>query len=188
MCFSLRTLLVALTIVCVGVALTVSGFSEAARQRRAVKIMEEEHGNLPWIGVSFNLSSEVEEAYYESYFDSFHRKVTGILIQEVDADVVLFRLPRIRSLRAFRVVDGELTDRGVDVLCRFELSDVEICTGSRCTDKGILALTKIKSLRTLHLSRGGRTDRGIAEFRRLRPDVNVVLDFSGLDMEMKYSQ
>lgn len=65
--------------------------------------------------------------------------------------------------------------------------DIDINSGNASvTNDGLMCLAKIKTLRTINLLGGDWSEQGIADFKHLRPDVEVTESRSGMGDKMHY--
>jgi len=127
------------------------------------------------------------------------RKLAVISAEEV-TNAGVADLAGCRNLRSVTLHNSQITDEGLGVLAQLpELYELDI-TGSRISDDGLRVLMRSKSLRVLDVSQTQVTDRGLgyirdwrglevleirgarvslaslAELKRQRPDLAVVMD------------
>lgn len=88
----------------------------------------------------------------------------------------LAELSKSKTLNYLRVSNSEADDKYVPYLLKMPLSRLDI-NDSKISDKGLMELTKLKTLKFLKVALvdGQLTYPGTQDFKRHRPDVNLVI-------------
>jgi hypothetical protein len=100
-------------------------------------------------------------------------KLYSLQYFNADDDIVEV-LSKMTTLEQLNIWSGEVTDVGASRLLNLrQLQRLEI-RGNKMTDQGLRRLSQVPALKYLDLSYTERiTQDGIAQFRKLRPDVEI---------------
>lgn len=182
--YSMRTLLLQVTGLCVVLSLWVV---PAERQRRAMRVIVDEGCKPGTLMMAFYDNKSIRgPVLNESYF--VH--VTGIFLYdnvcgtEQLTDDRLARigtqLPALPKLRSLYVSCGNVTDAGIEHLPRLEGIENLALDGTQLTDRGLIRLGTFDGLRHLNLGQTEITDDGLAHLYGLK---NLErLDLSGTEV------
>jgi hypothetical protein len=170
--FSLKTLLVLLTLLCLGPG----GFvayeqNRAWRQKGAVAAIEELGG-----AVGYCRAVPVRSAML--------RRILGddtfAVVESVDfwnpsrvTDADLKHLASLSRLKTLHLDNSQVTDGGLKQLAGLKDLSVLYLDNSQVTDGGLAHLTGLKTLRILYVRRTKVTDTGVAELRKSLPDCQI---------------
>ena len=169
---SLRTLLILVTLLSIGLGLIVT---RGERQRRAVVALKE-LGAAIYYERPFAYGFDVEETldrgrwlprdYYDDV-DSVHLSMTDLK----DADLV--HLKELNRLRSLLIDYTDVTDAGlahIQDLTRLEILHLNV---TFVTDGGLVHLQGMTSLRSLDVSDTDVTEAGVARLQRMLPKCRI---------------
>ena len=172
--FSLRTLLVVTTVMCVALGWWVN---RAEQQRRAVAAILELGGAVtyqsqypvdPLVESRGFIRRTLEDRLPQDYFDEVNH-VSLMSTSVTDAD--LSQIEKLRALRIINLLRTQATDVGLQHLGRCRTLTVITLQGTHVTDAGLAHLQGLSSLEALNLGHTRVTDAGLAHlqgFRALR--------------------
>lgn len=193
--FSLRTMLVLLTIVSIWLGTSVNN---VVNTRRALAFVAELNGK-----VYFRHQPNAQERIRINR-ENRSRRFTGLpllpmdrepgpkwlrnvlgddyfrLVSEVQlsgttiADEDLPRLEYLKDLRVLALAQTEIGDDGLAALPPFPQMHALRLQGTKVTDKGLRHLASRASLKHVDLSGSGVTAEGIEELQRQRPDLKIA--------------
>jgi len=189
--FSLRTLLVGITLLCIGLAWWVH---RVKRQATAVKGIRDNGGWVYYDYEQWDGKKGKPAAYVESRVpkwllhrlgvDFFHTVEAVSMVYHYDGkqrfdnsltDAVIGQhLAGLPYLRALYVNERQLTDEDYRIVGRLSLLEVFFQWDAHdITDEGVVELGKLSRLRSVHLSESHLSDRGLAALAGL-PRIEVL--------------
>lgn len=168
--FSMRTVLVLVTLLCMALAVWVV---PAERQRRAVAAIGKLGGVVdykkPAASETFPVAL-LRRWLPPDYFgevESLYLSNTGV------TDAELTHLERLPGLRYLNLYYSGVTDAGLVHLERLTRLERLSLTNAQVTDAGLAHLHGLTSLRWLYLNNTRVTDEGLARLRRALPNCRI---------------
>lgn len=169
--FSMRTLLVFMSIAGAGFAWLRAELHEVIERRQTIRAVKRLGGVFsvfdPVIGDG-SVPSSQWEPLREWLGHEFTWKVSAIHLNSPSvSDNDLASLPKMRSVHSVYIQSAQVTDAGLRHLARYpELTQLDL-TGTQVTDAGLSHLRQIPHLYVLILDNTQITDSGLSELRNL---------------------
>lgn len=177
--FTLRELLAALTLACVGLAFVVV---PAERQRRAVAALEAAGGSLDY-AQDFD---ESDETVWEMFPASCLKYLLPVDYFEVvhyasleycqTTDAVLVNLRTLKDLQSLSFAGNPISDAALSHVRGLKRLKVLCLAESPITDAGLANLSELTQLESLDLSDTEITDAAMVHLRELARLENLMLD------------
>jgi len=173
--FSLATMLLVVTVLCVGLSLVVAVVVPAERQRRAVVAIKALGGTVEYVEPDQKATETFPRPFLQrwlprDYVDELRE--IDLSVTEV-TDVGLAQLQGLTALQELNLGYTKVTDAGLaHVQGLTELQELDLY-GTHVTDAALAHLHGLRSLRRLSLNGTRVTDVGLAKFRRALPNCQI---------------
>lgn len=103
-------------------------------------------------------------------------QITGaFILSDWDRPAVLSDLSKLPNLELVYLANTDASDSDMAHLARLKNVRMIDLENTQITDRGLLQLAPIQSLKIIAAARTRVTQQGIDQFRKLRPDVKVVM-------------
>ena len=170
--FSLKTLLVTLTLLCLGPGGYVAyEQNKVRRQKGAVEAIEKLGGVVGYGRNVPGRSAMLRQILGDDTIGMVESVDFWNPSQVTDADLVqLARLPRLKHLQ---LDNSQVTDAGLKHLAGLENLSGLTLYNTQVTDAGLVHLAGLKGLRHLSLYRTQVTDAGVAELQKSLPNCRI---------------
>jgi len=170
--FSLKTLLVAMLLLCLGPGGYVAyEQNKVRRQKAAVEAIEKLGGVVEYGRNVSTRPAMLRQILGDDTIGMVESVDFWNPSQVTDADLVhLARLPRLKSLH---LADSQVTDAGLKHLASLENLSGLTLYNTQVTDSGLVHLAGLKGLRHLSVYRTQVTDAGVAELQKSLPNCRI---------------
>ena len=179
--YSLRTLMLAVTVFCIWMAIATK---QARDQRQAVEAIRELGGMVIY---DYQLAGSEKPARPEWLGeligdDYFARVVFVRFLGTPATDADLVHLEGLRGLQGLSLLGTEVTDAGLAHVEAYTSLETLDLTLTDITDAGLVHLKHLTKLRKLGLSNTSVTDAGVDALRKALPDAEIRHDL-GIDTD-----
>ncbi len=160
--FSLRSLLVGVTLLALGVGI----FERLDRPRRIIAWIES-HGGRCKFGereLRGDFETQFRKFLPQSYFDA----VDGVYSKSENADEILARAARLKSPECLGLGNSQISDAGLVHLVEVKSLEVLDLDHTQISDARLVHLVGLKSLEILDLAHTQISDQGLAQLVELK--------------------
>ena len=167
--FSLKRLLIVVTVLCIGSGWIVMKRAEVRPQRMAAAEIEKLGGGVGFEGI---LPRRVVWVgfYFNRLTNTGYSRIT---------DAGLVHLEELADLRRLTLEDPQITDAGLVHLEGLTNLSVLSLRGTQITDAGLVHVEKLTNLRNLSLGNTQVTDEGVKKLQQALPNCRINLKTMG---------
>jgi hypothetical protein len=168
--FSLRTLLVFVTLCAIPCSWLAVKVQQARREREAATAFRN-LGGLAWYGEPLSVPTWLSHLLGDDFFA--HVWYVDLYRTDV-SDAKLKRLESLSKLRVLNLYDTKITDAGLENLKRLNQLESLDLDGTKITDAGLEYLKGMTRLHGVSFRRTRVTDAGVQKLKRALPNCEII--------------